>query len=614
MVLTDIPFRLGWAYYNGVKSGLDETLQKRIEGALRARNLTVLTSLWNPKVDALHTTLFYTRHLRQIEAFFKKYDQFEDAARCESNALKAFLDGERRCRVTNKRLTHYFLHEDRLTPLISEYVDEIRRIVRRTLGSVRGFLDSIPSNIRVSAGATASNSRNASHPLLKLAEHDVAGNPSFEPLYRALCAATGVEPGRFMPQLWNRIEFVSKNWKTKRTIACESTSMMPVQLAFDAFAKRKLRFIGVTLESQCRNQELARQASLWGCFTTVDLKGASDSEALDLVHYLFPDEWAELLMRLRSPYGKLPDGTLVKYEKYASMGNGCTFPIESLIFAACCVAVNKRHGHSVYRVYGDDIIIHRDCVEDLLRLLRFLGFVPNEDKTFLDGPFRESCGGDYWLGENVTPFYLRSTSHRTDVSLLVNAIREFPESKAMDDIAKELIQHFNIPLVPPGEDMTTGFQISVSECYSRGILSLKGQKARKWNIPSYWGLTLRRVDGLDSGDPKKFRKLSRSTLALQRRITAYSRNAVGCFLWHCEHAGRNATGLRDLSHVDSALFQAFVQREVRDGLIEMSTPGTQLVSTTRFKVTRKRMTLDLGACEGSQRLAYLGDLLLTRII
>lgn len=41
-------------------------------------------------------------------------------------------------------------------------------------------------------------------------------------------------------------------------------------------------------------------------------------------------------------------------------------------------------------------------------MLQFTGFKLNEEKSFFgDEPFRESCGGDYFAGKPVRPFYLK---------------------------------------------------------------------------------------------------------------------------------------------------------------------------------------------------------------
>jgi hypothetical protein len=85
------------------------------------------------------------------------------------------------------------------------------------------------------------------------------------------------------------------------------------------------------------------------------------------------------------------------------MGNGFTFELESLIFfaiASCsCDA-------GIVSVYGDDIIVPSQYATDVMKNLEMCGFSLNWDKSFIDGPFRESCGGDYFEGFDIRPVYV----------------------------------------------------------------------------------------------------------------------------------------------------------------------------------------------------------------
>lgn len=88
------------------------------------------------------------------------------------------------------------------------------------------------------------------------------------------------------------------------------------------------------------------------------------------------------------------------------MGSAMCFPVETLVFAACCEYVTREHGHRLrYSVFGDDIIVPTECYDDLLHVLSLLGFKVNQDKSFFKPSdwFRESCGGEYCDGYDVTP-------------------------------------------------------------------------------------------------------------------------------------------------------------------------------------------------------------------
>ena len=157
-------------------------------------------------------------------------------------------------------------------------------------------------------------------------------------------------------------------------------------------------------DAQEHHQRLAREASVRGHLTTDDLRSASDCVTLALTKLLTPQAWFEAFYRLRSHVGTLPDGSQITYEKISSMGNGYTFELETLLFYALVRAVCGKEG--TVSVYGDDLIYPSQFVGPVRELLAFCGFETNVEKSFATGPFRESCGGHYFKGHDVTPFYL----------------------------------------------------------------------------------------------------------------------------------------------------------------------------------------------------------------
>jgi len=115
-----------------------------------------------------------------------------------------------------------------------------------------------------------------------------------------------------------------------------------------------------------------------------------------------------MLNDLRCPQGRLK-GRLIFYEKFASMGNGFTFELETLIFWSLCVATAAYYQEDASKVsvYGDDIIVPANIALACIEVLDFCGFKTNKEKSFVFGPFRESCGKDYFEGFPVRPFYLK---------------------------------------------------------------------------------------------------------------------------------------------------------------------------------------------------------------
>jgi hypothetical protein len=110
------------------------------------------------------------------------------------------------------------------------------------------------------------------------------------------------------------------------------------------------------------------------------------------------------------------------------MGNAYTFELETMIFMALASACTELSGSDkrFVSVYGDDIVVPSPAWDLLRRTLSRCGFVPNEKKTFVSGPFRESCGKHYYNGADVSPFYIRRQPRKlTDLFLLVNNIRRW---------------------------------------------------------------------------------------------------------------------------------------------------------------------------------------------
>lgn len=232
----------------------------------------------------------------------------------------------------------------------------------------------------------------------------------------------------------NRVFTVPKKSNCDRCCAAEADMNMALQLAIGRDLRTALRRRGINLNDQSINQRLALKGSIFDTLATIDLSSASDSISYRLVRDLLPFLWFNVLDDLRSPIGVLPDGSTVSWEKFSSMGNGYTFELETLIFASLLYGTVKHHfgaeikfGESFgNHIYGDDIICHSDHAAELIQTLEQVGFATNVDKTFVSGPFRESCGKHYYNGVDVTPFYIRTPIDNTSrVIWLANSLRRW---------------------------------------------------------------------------------------------------------------------------------------------------------------------------------------------
>jgi len=204
-----------------------------------------------------------------------------------------------------------------------------------------------------------------------------------------------------------------------RPIGIGNTLNMYMQLGVKKTLMNLLSGVGVDLRDQSKNQDMARRGSILGSLglgldpeqdSTIDLASASDTVSIAICELLLSPEWFALLSDLRHESGMLDD-ELIVYNKMSAMGNGFTFPLESLIFWAIAKAtaycMNYDLDKSDLAVYGDDLILPFHLAPSLVENLAYAGFTVNTEKSFMSGPFKESCGADYYQGINVRPFYLK---------------------------------------------------------------------------------------------------------------------------------------------------------------------------------------------------------------
>nr|UJQ85986.1 MAG: hypothetical protein 3 [Leviviridae sp.] len=178
-------------------------------------------------------------------------------------------------------------------------------------------------------------------------------------------------------------------------------------------------FVGFA--DQERNRVLARQGSLDGSLGTLDLSEASDrvlNSHVLLLMERFP-RLSEGVQACRSTHANVPGHGIIPLAKFASMGSALCFPVEAMVFTTiifaaiayeCRTPVNRRLIMSMrgkVRVYGDDIIVPVEYVPRVIQFLEAFGLLVNRGKSYWNGKFRESCGGDFYDGEWVTPVRLR---------------------------------------------------------------------------------------------------------------------------------------------------------------------------------------------------------------
>jgi hypothetical protein len=357
---------------------------------------------------------FFTDY--QAVELFSKFDGLQLSVNREQVALGKFKESEEICRATNHRLSRF---DQESSPWLWSVFMRAKGKIERTLG--RFDWDEVETCMAFGPGAAVGIPRLRSHGYYKIGERSPTTTGENAVLAELLISSSHAwlkamhpeTPGKVGINLaivpGSRVTTVPKNAKTDRVIAIEPLMNMFVQKGIGCVIRRALKRVGVNLNDQTRNQQLAKAGSESGQLATLDLRAASDSIARNLVELLVPSDWLLAMKICRSKSCVLPSGESILLEKFSSMGNGYTFELESLIFWALCSSVLDLLGESSrdLGVYGDDLIVPVNAVEQVVSVLSFAGFCLNETKSFWCGPFRESCGKHYFRGHDVTPFYLR---------------------------------------------------------------------------------------------------------------------------------------------------------------------------------------------------------------
>jgi len=222
---------------------------------------------------------------------------------------------------------------------------------------------------------------------------------------------------------------VEKNNRKRRFISKEPTVNMFLQQGLMQLMYLRMAVVGLNVESlPDQHKQRARMASITRAESTVDWTSASDCDGIELLRFLLPSKWFDLVWSLRSDFTSI-NGEQVKLNMISTMGNAVTFPLETLVFwtAGHAVRLRRLGGNSLFpewedlkrvSVFGDDCIVCTEDSHQFIELCEKLGFIVNRGKTFIgDIPFRESCGGDYLAGYDVRPYNVRPPHNSRHSSL-----------------------------------------------------------------------------------------------------------------------------------------------------------------------------------------------------
>lgn len=360
--------------------------------------------------DPVHFALDYF-----VTAFLRKSPNIPLGVDRRKEALCRFESGEAQCAETNKRLLNPSIVEP-------EWVRRFEKVLSLILGPLRGS-DSNPEVVRKS-GTPLEQIMSLCHhgkgACVGLRGKGLVSSEKYDTI--PSCTPRLVRFAKsLMGPLWHDANSnrgldvvrgsewtnVPKNARTDRGIAKEPLLNMFLQLGIGEYLVKRLKRFGVDLTDQSRNQELAGLAYSKG-LATLDLSNASDTLAWSVILRYFPEDWVDILWTARSDYCRV-DGLWVELEKLSSMGNGFTFPVETLVFAAVIYSLVPMEEQCLTGIYGDDLIVPAQYAPAVITALEFLGFSVNTSKSFLGGKFFESCGTDWFMGEAVQPLYARGT-------------------------------------------------------------------------------------------------------------------------------------------------------------------------------------------------------------
>lgn len=382
----------------------------------------------------------------QFKAYFLKSSVEGDLKQKRSEAEKKFLSAERACARSNRRLRFYYRYTERENPIYRVIFSRARGLISEVLGNfTENTLEHILDFSRPGGGIAIGTVKRDfvtlpfklgtetklthTEACLPYARMLVEGSPHWLKLHASVDWVNKVVTVPYEKTLSNRISFVPKDATTMRTIAVEPHLNMCLQLGVHEYICRRLRAFGVDLSSQEKNQRAAKRgAHDWheaDPIVTLDLASASDSISRGLVERLLPTVWYEFLDALRSKHYTLGKDPPKEFQKWSSMGNGYTFSLETLLFwslASACGSLSS--SDDTLCVYGDDICLRRGTALLLIEVLKYAGFSINLDKSAMFGPFRESCGEDYWGDDRVVPLYLRYITflRPTDIYRVVNRL------------------------------------------------------------------------------------------------------------------------------------------------------------------------------------------------
>lgn len=410
-----------------------------------------MNSLCRYDVDYTTISAYDALNARQVLAFYGKRQDINLRINKTEAAVRTFIQSEDLCRETNEIWDLRKLGRFSLLPGAEARLFRAQQKIARILGDVPSLSDLL---VRFGPGATTQVKKKNASARRKLSMAFACSEDLAEVLPDVLAElpmwvfSEDDDPDLSVKRVTVQLDdgnlvFVPKSAKTERSVVVEPSLNTMFQAGIGSYIARRLLSTGIDIRDQSRNQRGALEGSITGGLATLDLSSASDTVAKELVYDLLPVDWAIFLNRFRTGHVRY-HGIRLYMQKFSSMGNGFTFPLETLIFyALACACVEDQDLHQV-SVYGDDIVVPTYAYSDLCELLHVCGFIPNTAKSFSTGPFRESCGHDYYRGINIRPCYVKGPLACYDVFRLHNFYARLDDAEQASQLVDVIAPHIRL--------------------------------------------------------------------------------------------------------------------------------------------------------------------------
>lgn len=439
---------------------------------------------FDPKsiIDPFRTDLGYIRRAAFLTSCLKK-TEVESDPYAESRALLSFLQANYTCKAWSLGVGH--------DPAIGFALEYARVMLRDWFEPQCGTqlvvnMASIEQAARFGPGVSLGMGRRPTQLYFKLGDSPMTAGTDFvrswyevsvrhNPLCEAAEMARKARHGPIDLTPVGSLSLQPKSYLTRRVCVTEPTCNTFFQLGLGEVMHRVLKqHTGIDFTVQpARNSMLAKWGSEYGIYATMDLKQCSDYIATGMVAYMFPRSVVQWVNALRTsdvnlkPYG-LGDMNL---GMVSTMGNGYTFALQTALLTAVLFGVYKTLDIPIERpcgadlgnfgVFGDDIVVDHEAFNLMAKCCEVLGLVVNRDKSFASGPFRESCGSDYFQGQNVRGVYFKRYPRRNDLYSIFNrsaiwsARFGIPLPNTLRFVHSCLAQKA-MQWVPPDEGITSG--------------------------------------------------------------------------------------------------------------------------------------------------------------